>query len=329
MTEKTEKITADETDSGIRLDKFIASNQKNMSRNRVQSLITSGNVRCNGHVVLDRSYHVKESDEVEITTPPAADTKMRATEIPLNIVYEDDDLIVIDKQAGLTTHPGAGNHSDTLANALLAHCGDTLSGVGGEKRPGIVHRLDKDTSGLMVVAKNDKAHNDLATQIKERSLKRVYNAVVWGVPTPPVGKITANIGRSSRDRKKMTALKSGGREATTHYKVLEVFGKNFASLVECRLETGRTHQIRVHFNHKGHSLIGDQTYGGKGSRQSGSMPKQLIDIIDNFNRQALHSIYISFTHPRSKKQLEFTSNLFKPATEDISKLVESLGGISV
>jgi len=316
-----------EEQNKMRLDKFIAAFMPEISRNRVQALIEQGNISISDKKITDRSHKVRSGDEISILIPPAEESKMQEADIPLKIVYEDDDLLVIDKQPGLTVHPGAGNHQDTMANALLKHCGKSLSGIGGVMRPGIVHRLDKDTSGLMVVAKNDKAHQDLAEQLKNRSLKRVYHAFVWGVPTPLAGKISANIGRSKRDRKKMTTLRSGGREAVTNYKLLKTYGKNAVSLVECRLETGRTHQIRVHMTFKGHSLIGDKTYGGKGRVNLAGVLKEVKEFIEKFPRQALHSTTIAFTHPISGKLLQFESNFSSGFPEDIYELSNYLGNL--
>ncbi len=285
------------------------------SRTRIKALVEGNNLSKAGKIFTDISYKVKPGDEFTLTIPAAKPSEILANPIPLNIVYEDKYLLVINKQAGLTVHPGAGNHGDTMVNALLSHCAGKLSGIGGVERPGIVHRLDKDTSGLMVVAKDDNTHHSLAKQIELRELKRVYLAVVWGVLSPPNGKIEANIGRSKTNRKKMAVFRTSGKKALTHYKTLENFGGLF-SLVECRLETGRTHQIRVHMAHKGNSLVGDQSYGNNKRK----IPGQIADLIREFPRQALHSAKIAFTHPKTGKSMEFTAEL--PA--DIKELIRNL-----
>ncbi len=350
------QVTAEESDSGLRLDKFLALKLPELTRNRIQGLIEAGEVKqspsspeshsdsraihskagTSGEMdaprvslretqgmtmPLSRSHKVKAGEIYALTLPPPVPTHMVAKDIPLNVVYEDEHLLVIDKQAGLTVHPGAGNHDDTMANALVAHCGDSLSGIGGVQRPGIVHRLDKDTSGLLVVAKNDAAHTNLSEQLATRDLQRKYLAVVWGVPIPPAGKITANIGRNPKDRKKMAALKSTGKPAVTHYRIVEKFPEGVACLVECRLETGRTHQIRVHFQHKGHPLLGDSAYGKKPGQK---IWERLPEAVRDFRRQALHSTFIGFTHPESGEWMEFSSPLGGETCKDMQKLVESL-----
>lgn len=295
--------------AGLRLDKYLAVSLPDISRSQVKRLIEGGSVCKSDKVVYDCSMLVKEGDNYVVTVPPPEDTDITPASIPLNILYEDGDLLVIDKQAGLTVHPGAGNHNDTLANALVAHCGDSLSGIGGVMRPGIVHRLDKDTSGVMLAAKTDLAHQSLSKQISERSAKRTYLALCWGVPRPMHGRIEANIGRSPKNRKKMTVLKTGGKTAVTNYKVLKILANSKASLIECRLETGRTHQIRVHMAHIGCPVIGDQVYCG---RRAGSMKELNVaakDKIQVLARQALHSHVIEFAHPASGKEMRFSSAL--------------------
>ncbi|NDF11312.1 MAG: RluA family pseudouridine synthase [Proteobacteria bacterium] len=301
---QTFHINVPDDQGKTRLDKFLSEQLPEFSRSRIQSLIAGGHVSVGGRKVVDSNAKVKPSECYTVVIPPPEPTGMRPANIALDIVYEDDDLLVINKQAGLTTHPGAGNHQDTLANALVAHCGASLSGIGGVSRPGIVHRLDKDTSGLMVVAKHDKAHIDLSEQIQSRELKRAYHAIVWGIVSPRKGVIDANIARSNKNRKKMAVFRSGGKTARTHYTVLETYGEN-ACLVECRLETGRTHQIRVHMTHLKHPLVGDQTYGNPNRKGTAKMPKTVQSTIQGFKRQALHSFFISFRHPVSGKTLEF------------------------
>lgn len=273
-----------------------------LSRARLQTLLAQGHVNLNGKPVFDASRKTALGEVYTLTFPPPEKAEPEAQAIDLNVVYEDADVIVIDKPAGLVVHPAPGNRDHTLVNALLAHCGGSLSGIGGVARPGIVHRLDKDTSGLMVVAKNDAAHQALAKQFADRSLSRTYHALVWGVPVPNAGSIDAPIGRSAKDRKKMAVI-SRGKNALTHYRVIEDYG--FASLIECKLATGRTHQIRVHLAHIKHPVVGDPLYGrGRSGGKGGK-------ILQLFPRQALHAIEIHFVHPRSGKIRKFMSKLPK------------------
>ncbi len=318
-------LTVTENENDSRTDKFISTQLPDISRNRIQQLITQDAVKLNGNIITDRSHRLKEGDILEIFIPEAIESEMKPSNIPLNIVYEDEHLLVINKQAGLIVHPGSGNYENTMANALMAHCGDSLSGIGGVMRPGIVHRLDKDTTGLLVAAKNDIAHRKLSKQLKDRSLKRIYNTVIWGMPTKPAGKISVNIGRSARDRKKMAPLKSGGRTAVTHYKIKKIFQDKIASLVECRLETGRTHQIRVHLNHIKHPVVGDKTYGSGHGRSLSTLGDGAKSYIRNFHRQALHSKYIGFIHPDSGEFMEFESEL----PDDMQKLISCFQGVDV
>ncbi|MBP7189852.1 MAG: RluA family pseudouridine synthase [Rickettsiaceae bacterium] len=300
---------------GIRLDKAVTI-LSDFTRSRIQQLIKERVVFLNGIIVEDCSKYVHLGDEIRFSVPAPRDSAMLPADIELDVIYEDNDLLVINKQAGLTVHPGAGQHDDTLANALLKHCGDSLSGIGGVTRPGIVHRLDRDTSGLMVVAKNDLSHTNLAKQIENRELKRIYKAILWGVPTPHEGTITTNIARNIRERTKMQVVQNGGKFAKTHYKVLEILDGKL-SLVECRLDTGRTHQIRVHMTHIGHSIIGDQTYGSNNRKISNNYKGDIADKLKSFGRQALHSCYIEFTHPTSNKVLSFSSDL----PQDMQELI--------
>lgn len=241
----------------------------------------------------------------------------------LSVAYEDDDLIVIDKPPGLVVHPAPGSPDHTLVNALLAHCGESLSGIGGVKRPGIVHRIDKDTSGLLVVAKNDRAHHGLAEQFSVHSLERAYRALVWGVPMPAQGEIHGNIGRSPQDRKKMAIVSHGGKPALTRYRVLRSFAGGAVSLVECRLATGRTHQIRVHMTSIGHPLVGDQTYGRARSAKVKHLPDQARLALLEFPRQALHASVLGFIHPNSGVMLKFESQI----PDDFNELVSLLEAI--
>jgi 23S rRNA pseudouridine1911/1915/1917 synthase len=308
MTEEQHiQITVAEDTAKTRIDKYLAKEAPDISRTRIQNLIIDGYVERNAQVLTDCSAMIEEGDVFDITLPPPESTDLKATEIPLDIVFEDEHMLVINKQAGLTVHPGAGNYQDTLVNALLFYCGDSLSGIGGVQRPGIVHRLDKDTSGLMVVAKTDKAHAKLSKQLETRKLKRVYWAFIWGIMQPMKGTIEANIGRSKQNRKKM-AVVSSGKSAITHYETREVY-KMSASLLECRLETGRTHQIRVHLTNKGHSILGDQIYGGRHTNLLNRLTNEAQELVKDLSRQALHAKEIGFYHPETGEYLEFSCDL--------------------
>ncbi len=313
--------TVSDTFKGSRLDKFLAESFADHSRSRIKTLIVDGHVTTAGAKVTDPSRRVKPGENFEVSLPALKPAIPIGQKIDLNIVYEDQDLIVIDKPAGLVVHPAPGNPDRTLVNALIAHCGDSLSGIGGEARPGIVHRLDKDTSGLMVAAKNDVAHRGLAAQFSDHSLDRAYKAVVWGVPKTKAGKIEGNIGRNPRNRKKMAVVKRGGKHALTNYKVEKKIGsakEKWASLVECRLETGRTHQIRVHLTSIGHPIIGDPVYGSKDAKKlGGNVSEAFQEAVSNLDRQALHAFLIGFIHPVSGRKISFES----PLSRDILTLL--------
>lgn len=311
-------ITITEELHNERVDKATAELCSAATRSQVQRAIKEEKLSVNGEIISNLSHKVKHNDEIIIDLIEEMPTHIEPVNIPLDIVHEDEDLIVINKAVGMTTHPGAGNHSDTLVNALLYHS-KYLSDIGGEGRPGIVHRLDKDTSGLMVVAKNNSAHAALAEQLQDRVLKRAYKALVWGVLKPVNGTIEAEIGRSPNDRKKMAVVKKGGKSAITNYNTLEIYANGIFSLVECHLDTGRTHQIRVHMSHKGHSIVGDQTYGNN-RRKIGNIPDDIREIVSHFDHQALHSYYISFVHPTTGKVLEFE----KDVPEDYNQLLKLL-----
>ncbi|HEY7610609.1 MAG TPA: RluA family pseudouridine synthase [Alphaproteobacteria bacterium] len=306
-------------DAGRRLDQLLAAALPALSRSRLKALILEGRVARGGAVISEPSRRVKPGERFVVSVPPAAPAEPRAQAMPLAILFEDAHLIVIVKPAGLTVHPAPGNPDKTLVNALIAHCGASLSGIGGVARPGIVHRLDKDTSGVMVVAKTDAAHASLTTQFQSRSIERSYLALVWGVPRPASGRIEGAIGRSPRDRKKMAVLRRGGKAAATRYRVLRKFGA-LASLVECRLETGRTHQIRVHMAHIGHPVVGDPVYGRARRRAAPDFPPSLRKTVDGFKRQALHAAVLAFDHPASGARLRFEA----PAPADFSNLLNSL-----
>ncbi len=292
-----------------RLDKIVAANAPDISRSYAAKLIESGQVFVNGVLALDASRKIQAGVEVEVRIPPPVEAAVKPNDIPLNIVYEDDDVIVLNKQAGLTVHPAAGHYDDTLVNGLIHAYGGNLSAINGVVRPGIVHRLDKDTSGLMIIARNDHAHSFLQSQFADRTLSRVYTAICNSVPVPASGVINAGIGRHPVHRKKMSVLKSGGREAITIYKVLEGYREKY-SLVECTLKTGRTHQIRVHLSYIGCPLLGDTLYGGGSA-----------DI--KFPRQALHAGQIRFIHPKTKENMHFTA----PLPEDMQTLIAYLSAV--
>jgi 23S rRNA pseudouridine1911/1915/1917 synthase len=312
-----------DTDKKQRIDRFLVNKlikiKPEFSRSRVQNLIVLGNVFDERKVIDSCDYKIKGSEKIRVIIPTALESNILAKDIPFEIVFEDEHMLVINKPAGLTTHPGNGNQQNTLVNSLLFHCGKTLSGINGVMRPGIVHRLDKDTSGLMVVAKNDLAHQELARQIEQRILKRNYLAFCYGLPKPLSGIINKNIGRSKINRLKMAIMRTGGRTAITNYEVQEIYFDGLLSIVECKLDTGRTHQIRVHLASIGHSIIGDATYGNRKKSLSG-VDDKIKTLVNNFPRQALHSYKISFIHPFSKDEMEFEIDL----PEDIKNLREVL-----
>lgn len=298
------KIRISENAEGKRLDAFLAEEIENMTRSRIQKLIQEECITVNG-LSVKSNCRIKENDEIDIVIPKAKECQIEAEEIPLDIVYEDSDMLVINKPQGMVVHPAAGNYSGTLVNALMAHCGKNLSGINGEIRPGILHRIDKDTSGLLMVAKNDMAHIGLSEQIKEHSLTREYIALVHGKIKEDSGTIDAPIGRDEKDRKKMTITQKNSRNAVTHFFVLERFSRY--TLVRCRLETGRTHQIRVHMSKNGHPIVGDKTYGVK---------KEGF----NLEGQLLHAGKIGFIHPKTNEYMEFCSDIPKYFEQVLDKL---------
>lgn len=321
---------ADETKAGLRLDKFLSETFKDMSRARLQALIRDGQVtvKAGGAVrtIASPSYSVKLGDQFVVALPDAIEADPQPENIPLDVVFEDDHLIVVNKPAGMVVHPAPGSPTGTLVNALLHHCGDSLSGIGGVKRPGIVHRIDKDTSGLLVMAKHDKAHNGLAVQFADHSIERLYHAVCKGHPSPAADKIIGNIGRNPSDRKKMAVVKSGGKSAATHYRTLARFqqaGHALAAHIECKLETGRTHQVRVHMLSRGHPLIGDPVYA------RGSLPNVVKgsarSSIQAFKRQALHAKTLGFDHPVTGEAFKFECDL----PYDFEELLNGLGAYKI
>ncbi len=324
-------LRADENAAG-RLDAFLTEALSGeFSRSRIKALIEQGAVSINGITVLEPKRKVHPGDSFEITLPTPEDPEPKGEDIPLDVLYEDDDLIVLVKPAGLVVHPGAGNWTGTLVNALIHHCGDSLSGIGGVKRPGIVHRLDKETSGVMVAAKNDAAHRHLSDQFADHGrtgpLERAYQAVVWGRPRQLKGTINAALGRAG-DRTKRAVKREesdDAREAITHYEVVERYhekpdGTCLASTVECHLETGRTHQIRVHMAHIGHPLIGDPDYGAAFRTKANLLPEAAKSVVNRFSRQALHAFMLQFEHPSSGDTMHFEA----PMPADMEELVTAL-----
>lgn len=317
-----DRIAVNGDQAGQRLDKFCVDMFDGFSREQIKRLMADGGITVNGLPNPKPSMKIEAGQVIKCKAVAAVDADPTPENIPLDIVFEDDDVIVINKAAGMVVHPAAGNWSGTLVNALLYHCGDTLSGIGGVKRPGIVHRLDKDTSGVMIVAKNDHAHAHLSAQLADRSLSRVYHALVWDVPMPPIGTIDIAIGRDYKNRLKQATKRgeSVGRDAVTHYRTLQAFDDAMA-LVECRLETGRTHQIRVHMQAKGHALIGDPLYGAQKTLQI-SRAGRLSDGFDkqailDFPRQALHAVEIAFIHPATDEEMRFSA----PIPDDMAVLI--------
>jgi 23S rRNA pseudouridine1911/1915/1917 synthase len=331
------------SEAGERLDRVLARHLAELSRSRLKTLIEAGTVEVDGHTIRDPSHRVNSGAAIKVDVPPLRPARPEPEPIPLNVVYEDDDMIVIDKPAGLVVHPAAGNWSGTLVNALIAHCGESLSGIGGERRPGIVHRLDKDTTGLMVVAKNDRAHAALAAQFADHGrsaghFERSYLAFAWGAPERPHGRIDRPIDRDPRARDRM-AVRQGGRDAVTFWRVLERYpaaksaraaGKHkrasasapVASLLACRLETGRTHQIRVHLAAIGHPLLGDPVYGAGFRTKAALLPQPARIALADLGRQALHAHILILKHPLTGEILEFRSEL----PPDLARLHDALVG---
>ena len=306
---------------GTRVDRWLATELADLTRSRLKNLIKEGNLTRNGQAFADQSCKIRLGETYQLILPPIAEAIPQPEDIPLEVLFEDEHLIVLHKAAGMVVHPAAGNWSGTLVNALLHHCGDSLSGIGGVARPGIVHRLDKETSGVMVVAKHDQAHAGLTARFAVHDIERVYNAIVHGAPRPGIGTIEAPLMREGGDRKKMAVPREPypeiAKHAVTHYKSLQTFGRErarmpgdaLASLIECRLETGRTHQIRVHMGHIGHPLLGDPLYG-RGSGLAGLKPGDVcadhaLNILTKFRRQALHARLLGFDHPVTQEKMAF------------------------
>lgn len=321
------RLIVAEEDSGERLDRLLGRRFPEISRSRFQDLIASGQVAVDGRTIVEARKRVKPGEEVSFSLPDLGPPPVEAERIPLSILYEDEHLIVIDKPAGMVVHPAHGNWTGTLVNALIAHCGDSLAGIGGERRPGIVHRLDKDTSGVMVAAKTEAAHKGLAEQFaahgRDGRLKRAYLALVWGAPERRTGTISAALGRKPSNRIKIEVMRQGGRAAVTRYEVLEAFppgARPRASLLRCVLETGRTHQIRVHVAHIGHPVLGDETYGAGFKASARTIGPQGEAALSRLGRQALHAAELGFVHPATGERLEFTT----PLPRDFAELLAAL-----
>ena len=312
------RITVTAAHAGQRLDRTLAQVWPDLSRSRLKALIDEGALR--GPRPLAPSDKLREGEALELTLPPPAPATPKPQAIPLTILFEDDALLVIDKPAGLVVHPAPGHPDGTLVNAVLAHCGESLAGIGGKRRPGIVHRLDKDTSGVMVVAKTEAAHHGLVEQFSVHSIEREYLAFTAGIPNPAQGTVDAPIGRHRVDRKRM-AVTATGRPARTHYRVEEVFGMG-AALVRCSLETGRTHQIRVHLAHTGHPVLGDPVYARTSKARRASLG-EAADAVAALGRQALHAAVLGFQHPISADTVRFTSGL-PPDLRSMHKILTAL-----
>lgn len=308
-----------------RIDRLLARRLPDLSRSRLKALIEAGHVEIGGRTMTDASHRVNLGDRVRLVLPEPEDPTPQGEAIPLSVVYEDDEVIVIDKPAGLVVHPAAGNWTGTLVNALIAHCGDSLSGIGGVRRPGIVHRLDKDTSGLLVVAKTDRAHAALSAQFADHGrsgpLERAYVALVWGTPARTSFTIDAPLDRDSKARDRIS-VRSSGRHAITHVAVEESLAAGLVSRITCRLETGRTHQIRVHMAHAGHPLLGDETYGKGFRTKAGKLGDGARRALDALGRQALHAAILGFAHPVTGTPMRFESA--PPA--DMANLLSALRG---
>jgi 23S rRNA pseudouridine1911/1915/1917 synthase len=313
---QTYSLTVAVAEAGERLDRVLANHVPDLSRSRVKALVLAGQVTVGGHTIFDPGHRMRAGNKISIVVPPPEPAAPQPEAIPLKIVFEDDAIIVIDKPAGLVVHPAAGNWTGTLVNALVAHCGASLSGIGGVRRPGIVHRLDKDTSGLLVVAKTDRAHRKLAAQFADHGrtglLERGYLAFVWGVPPRPKGTIDRPLDRHPQARDKM-AVREGGRVAVTHWEVqeryLDAANQGVASLLECHLETGRTHQIRVHLASIGHPLLGDSVYGAGFKTKASRLPQPAKAVLEGLDRQALHAHILTIAHPVTGELMDFRSEL--------------------
>ncbi len=312
---------------GYRIDKFLQSQINELSRTKLQALIRDGQVKLNNIIINSTSKKIKEEDQIKVNFPLPKETLIKPNKIPLDILYDDDDIIIINKSPGVVIHPGAGNYENTIVNGLLFKYKNNLSSIGGKLRPGIVHRIDKDTSGAIVVAKNDNAHINLSKQFSNHTIRRIYETLVWGSLRPRNGKISEKISRSTKNRQLMTVRKDKGKKAITNYKTLEIF-QNLnlprISLIECQLETGRTHQIRVHMSFKGNPILGDRSYG-KSKKKFKKIDPSIEKKINNFNRQALHAKSLGFVHPKTGMEIFFEAQRPK----DFNALIKNLRKASI
>jgi 23S rRNA pseudouridine1911/1915/1917 synthase len=301
-------VTVDPSQAGERVDRALAAALPQLSRSRLQALIQAGHLAADDRTIAEPKTRVKPGQRLVLAVPAAAPPTPEGEAIPLSVVHEDAQVIVVDKPAGMVVHPAPGNPTGTLVNALIHHCGDSLRGIGGERRPGIVHRLDKDTSGLMVAAKTETAHRALVQQFQDREIDRAYWALCWGVPDPVAGRIEGAIGRSPQNRKKMAVVERGGREAATRYKVTRALARGAIAELDCTLETGRTHQVRVHLAEAGHALLGDPVYGRARTRVLRDLPAAAQQAVRGLDRQALHARHLGFRHPATGAWCAFDSD---------------------
>ena len=304
-------IIVKDAENGKRIDSFISKKEKMLSITRIKNLILQKNLKLNNSIITSPSQKVLSGDKINLIIPEPKKASLKPYKFKIDIKYEDEDLLVLNKPANIIIHPGAGNYDNTIVNALVDHCGKSLSNIGGELRPGIVHRIDKDTSGLVVVAKNNYAHENLSGQFSKHSIERIYELLIWGKLRPQTGRIETLITRSSKNRQLMEVGVARGKKAITNYKTLELFENNkmpTLSLVECKLETGRTHQIRVHMSYKGNCILGDKKYKKK-FKKFKNIDKNLEKLILNLNRQFLHAKILGFIHPKTGKKLRFSSVL--------------------
>ena len=325
MKKSINLITQSE-DNNLRVDVFANKKESTLSRTRIKNLILKGKLKLNGKVINSPSHKVLKGDKINLEIPEPKKASLKSFDFKLNIIYEDDDLLVINKPAGIIMHPGAGNYDKTIVNALMHYCRGNLSNIGDELRPGIVHRIDKDTSGLVVIAKNNETHENLSKQFNKHTINRVYQLMIWGKLRPQSGKIETLITRSSRNRQLMEVGITKGKKAITNYKTLEIFENNKTptlSLVECKLETGRTHQIRVHMSYKGNNILGDNKYKKK-IKKLKNIDINLEKSLYKLNRQFLHAKTLGFTHPKSGEELEFSSIL----PQDLENILKMLRNIN-
>ena len=309
--EKKINLIAKKDDKNLRVDVFINKKKNDISRTRIKNLILEKRLKLNKEIIVSPSKKISNGDTIELIIPEPKKASIKPYKFKLNIVFEDKDVIVLNKPAGIAIHPGAGNYDNTIVNALINYDKNCLSNIGGELRPGIVHRIDKNTSGLVVIAKNNQTHENLSNQFRKHSIQRVYQLLIWGKVRPSKGKIVTLISRSTKNRQMMVVSNIKGKKAITNYKTIEIFENKYTptlSLLECKLETGRTHQIRVHINYLGNSIVGDDKYKKKFKRIK-NIDQDLEKLLANLNRQFLHAKTLGFFHPSKKKEMTFSSNL--------------------